>query len=249
MNVFPGKDGDPAGLETLESFAHADSFNQWLFDSVAPYCSGKILEIGCGIGNISKLLLDQNEFVVLSDFRQEYCDIVKQRFRNQDRLKGVFRIDLLSKDPFENNPTMPGPFDSVIALNVIEHIGDDSAAIRTCRKLLRADGHLVVLVPAFSGLYNPMDKELGHFRRYTKKTIKALLESAGMKVTNLKYFNSIGIAGWWLSGSLFRRKRISRVQLKIYNTLVPLFRLIGKILSPFAGLSVIAVATGTPTNE
>jgi SAM-dependent methyltransferase len=233
---------DPAGLETLQAFAKAERFNKWLYDAVAGYYKGEILEIGSGIGNISKLLLERGEPVTLSDVRINYCEILKRRFKDNTRLKGVFQVDLSLTDFSDKYQPLLASFDTIIALNVIEHIKNDKLAIQNCKSLLKKDGRLVILVPAFQSLYNSLDKELGHFKRYTRKSLSELLIKEEMEMVTKRYFNSPGIPGWWISGSVFKSKIISDTQLNIYDKLVPLFRIIDKTTLHLAGLSVIAVA-------
>ncbi|MHA4808122.1 class I SAM-dependent methyltransferase [Flavitalea flava] len=233
---------DPVGLGTLELFSHADAFNRWMFQLVAPYCRGKVLEIGSGIGNISGLLLEQEAQITLSDLRPGYCTHLKQQFHNKANLEGVYQMDLLSADPEKDYPSLIGKFDAVIALNVIEHIGDDGLAVRNCRKFLKPGGRFVILVPAFQALYNGLDKELGHFRRYNRKGLTGLLREEGMKVTDVRYFNGAGILGWWIAGSLLGKKAITSGQLSLYSVFLPVFRLLDKLTTHLTGLSVIAVA-------
>jgi SAM-dependent methyltransferase len=237
---FPS--ADHAGLETLELFTHAERFNRWMYDAIAPYCQGEILEIGSGIGNISLLLLEKDRPVTLSDLRTEYCEILRGRFTANDNLRGIYQIDLSAADPAAGYPELYGRYDTVIALNVIEHIEDDGRAVRNCRRLLKPGGRLVLLAPAFQAMHNQLDRELGHCRRYTKKTLKDLLIREALEPSHAGYFNSAGIFGWWFAGSLQKRRMISHGQLTFYNRLIPLFRFIDKLLTPVAGLSVIAVA-------
>lgn len=234
---------DSIGLETLEMFARADKFNEWMYEAIAPFCQGTILEIGSGIGNISKYLLENNEgLTALSDLRENYCTILRQRFANRKNLKGIFQIDLSTEDFAGKYTQLLNQFDTVIALNVIEHINNDQLAIKNCNQLLKKNGRLIILVPAYKSLYNSLDKELGHFRRYTSRKLRDLLINQGMKMVAAKYFNGAGIFGWWVSGSIFKNKIISDKQLAIYNNLVPAFRLADKLIFNIMGLSVIAVA-------
>jgi len=233
---------DLPGLQTLELFATATRFNQWLFEDIAKFCSGEILEIGSGTGNISKLLLEQFDAVTISDPHTRYCNILEKRFQNNSHLKGIFKVDLSVVDFEKNYPQLLNKFDAVVASNVIEHIKDDALAIKNCKKMLRQNGRLIILVPAFQFFYNSFDKELGHFKRYNKKNLGALLQAQSMEVQHTQYFNFVGIAGWWLMGSVLKKKIIPRYQLNFYNKLVPIFRLIDKLINRAAGLSVIAVA-------
>jgi len=235
---------DHSGLETLELFANAPHFNKWLFENISPYCQGNILEIGSGIGNISKLLLQQNLPVTLSDLRKDYCEQLRLLFGQNRNLQNILQIDLSLPD-FENvYAKLLHQFDTVIALNVVEHIEDDKLVINNCRKLLKPNGRVIILVPAFMKLYNSFDKELGHFRRYNKKNLGRLIQTQQLKIVMMEYFNCAGILGWWFTGSVLKKKIIPGNQLAIYEKMVPLFRLIDKLLMKRIGLSVIVVASG-----
>ncbi len=138
-----------------------------------------------------------------------------------------------------------GKYDSVFALNVVEHIEEDILAIRNCHKLLKEHGKLVILVPAYAKLYNRFDKELEHFRRYTRKGLNQILTSGKFQVQHSQYFNFMGIAGWYISGKLQKNKTIPKSQMSLYNKLVPLFKLVDKCLFNKAGLSTISVGIKT----
>jgi SAM-dependent methyltransferase len=232
---------DPSGFETLEAFSQAGKFNRWLYQKIIGYVQGKTLEIGSGIGNISAFLLKDMDDVSLSDLRPEYCRLLQNKFRNATHLKGVYELDLSLEDFNYIHPELMEKFDTVIALNVIEHISDDLLAIRNAKALLRKSGKLVILVPAGQWLYNSIDHELGHNKRYSKSGLNELMESAGLVVTDCRYFNAAAILGWWVSGSILREKSISSVKLKIYNRMIPFFKIMDWFISPFTGISVISV--------
>ena len=233
---------DPTGLQTLEQFAEAKKFNQWLFETLLPYCKGKILEAGSGIGNISELLLQHKFHLTVSDLREEYCTYLSSKFNNHPLLDGVVQLDL-SVDSLETEkPELIGQFDTVITSNVIEHIEDDVNAIRNCKKMLAKHGNLIILVPAFQSFYNGFDKELGHYRRYSAKKLSGLMQAEGMQVIHTQYFNTAGLLGWFFSGAVMKKKVIPNNQLQLFEKLVPVVRLIDKLTLHKAGLSVIAVA-------
>lgn len=247
MTVIGDKSADWTGGETLEAFAAAKRFNRWMFDAIKIHCSGKILEIGSGIGNLSVYLLEKAESLTVSDMNKNYCSVLEQRLGHNKHVQGIYQVDLSVIDFEQRYAPLLGKFDTVVALNVIEHIKDDGAAVRNCKKLLNENGRIVILVPAFQWLYNSLDSELKHFRRYTKKTLSMLLTGEGYTINTSRYFNIPGIPGWWISGTLLRRKIISRSQLSVYNSLVPLFRLLDKITSRIAGLSLIMIAEKNKT--
>ena len=130
-------------------------------------------------------------------------------------------------------------FDGLFALNVVEHIKDDTLAIANCKKLLRPGGRMLILVPAYQTLYNTFDEALEHYRRYNKKSLKKLFSDNQLQITHSQYFNFAGILGWFLSGNILRKKVIPTGQMKLYNSLVPLFKIADKMLFNQVGLSVI----------
>ncbi len=236
---------DLTGKDTLHSFSRTYRFNQWMFDQIFPWASGKILEAGSGIGNISRLFIEKNFSITLTDIMTDYMIRLKRSFAGDPQVDGVFQLDLSTPDIAAKFPDLTGSFDTVVALNVIEHIGDDSLAITNCRKLLRMNGRMIILVPAFQFLYNSFDKDLQHFRRYTKKSVTRLLEDNGFRVVHKTYFNFAGMIGWYISGTLMRNKKIPRSHLRIFEKFVPIFRIIDRLIFRSAGVSVIAVAEKT----
>jgi SAM-dependent methyltransferase len=232
---------DPAGYETLELFADTNRFNRWMFDTLKPFCTDHILEIGSGIGNISAFLIRNFKEVSLSDMRQEYCSVLEKKFRQSENLKGIYLIDLADRFVDQNHPELMCKFNTILASNVVEHIEDDGQAVSNCYKLLAPGGHLVILVPAYRGLYNSFDRSLGHYRRYTRKSLTKLMEREGFEILETKYFNAMGMLGWWFSGTVLKKEILPKNQLNLYNKLIPLMRLADIATLHRTGLSVIAV--------
>lgn len=240
--VFEFKNDDVEGLATLESIANADKLNEWMFSEVAPYASGRVLEIGSGIGNISKFCIVNDWDITLSDIRDHYCDMLKEKFSSHKNLRDVLNLDLVHPD-FENiYSDKIGSYDFVFALNVVEHIEEHELALKNAKKLLTDSGKVFILVPAFQQLYNQFDKELYHYRRYTKKSLELVIQNAGFKNEKSFYFNAAGIPGWVLYGGILKHKIIPSGQMKVFNNLVPIFRILDKILLKRVGLSTIIVA-------
>jgi 2-polyprenyl-3-methyl-5-hydroxy-6-metoxy-1,4-benzoquinol methylase len=234
---------DPSGFETLEAFSRAEAFNRWLFQKISVWVQGQTLEIGSGIGNISAFLLKDHTNISLSDLRPEYNQILKKKFDHNPHLHGVYELDLSIRDFKLVHPELLEKFDTVIALNVVEHIKEDSIAIQNAKSLLKKNGKLIVLVPSGQRLYNSIDLELGHYKRYSKSSLNALMESAGLAVTDSRYFNAAAIMGWWFAGSILKEKVVTAAKLNVYNHLVPLFKIVDWFVAPFTGISVISVAS------
>ncbi len=240
--IHTGKNLDPIGEKTLQAIAGAENFNKWMYNTVRPYLKGHVLEIGSGIGNISSYIIyDFN--TMLSDLRQHYCDQLGQKFAHNPHLIGINTIDLTHPNFDTEYKALLGSFDSIIALNVVEHIEDDSLAMQNCFKLLRNKGNVVILVPSYQWLYNQFDKGLEHFRRYTTTRLKKLISAAGFHIAHAQYFNLAGILGWYVSGNLLKKESIPEGQMGLYNSLVPAFKVLDKIALNKIGLSTIVVGT------
>ncbi len=231
-----------SGTDTLEVISEAGNFNQWMYDTIKPYCSGNILEVGSGIGNISQYFLNDNFEISLSDLSNDYFKILETKFNGFSNLKGLFTLDFAEKELELKYPHLIGQFDTVFALNVLEHVPDHEQSIRNCHKLLKPGGNLVILVPAFQSLYNQFDVALEHQRRYTPKTIKKVMSIPGFSIIHTQFFNVPGILGWYVSGKLMGKDAIPGDQMKLYDQLVPLWKVADWFLRPFFGLSVISVA-------
>ena len=228
------------GTDTLKVISSAGKFNHWMYQTIAKHCSGKnILEIGSGIGNISGFFIANNIPISLSDFDKNYFPGLIDKFGENSNLKGIYHLDLADEDIEANHPELIGKFDTVFALNVVEHISDHELTIRNAYKLLNDNGRIIILVPAFQTIYNQFDLQLGHYRRYNKKLLKELIGSNGFKILHAQYFNFIGILGWFISGKVLGKKMIPEGQMKMYDTLVPVWKVVDFFTNRFAGLSVI----------
>ncbi len=236
---FDGR--DPIGEKTLAAIASADKFNQWMYDTIKPYVKGHLLEIGSGIGNISQHFLLNNTNTTLTDLRQSYCDVLEQKFKNYPNLKGIIKVNLTHPKFETEYAHLLGQFDSIVAMNVVEHIENDSLALANCYKLLSKGGHVIILVPAYQFLYNKFDTGLEHFRRYTKTRLTHLIKSNNFEIVHNQYFNFVGIAGWFVTGSILRKESIPEGQMGLYNKLVPAIKIVDKIVFNTMGLSTVCV--------
>jgi SAM-dependent methyltransferase len=241
MKEFEFREEDKEGLSTLENIARADKFNKWMFNTIYPFCKGRILEIGSGIGNISQFFINANASITLSDIRENYCSQLKERFSYAPTLEDVLMINLTDPDFEIKYKQFEKTFDTVFALNVVEHIEDDVLALKNCYFLLKNGGTLLVLVPAYQRLYCSFDQELGHYRRYTIKTLSKVFEENHFHIQHSGYFNVMGILGWILSGKILKKKTIPEGQMGIYNKLVPVFKIIDRVFLKAIGLSVVLV--------
>jgi SAM-dependent methyltransferase len=234
---------DPIGSSTLQAIAKADRFNRWMYSEFKSELKGEILEAGSGIGNISSLVIGDGMSVTLSDNNVEYCHWLRKKFQEVSNLKDILQLDLAHPDFQSEYFTVKEKFDSIFLLNVLEHLEDDHAAIANCGYMMKPGGNLVVLVPAYRWLYCSLDKELGHYRRYTQKTLRTVLEHEKFTTKKIHHFNCLGICGWFLSGKIFQSKKLGGGEMGFFNRIVPIARLVDKITFKKIGLSVIITAT------
>ncbi len=241
MTELKFDENDQVGEETLDAISEADKFNDWMYSTIKPFAKGKILEIGSGIGNISNSFIKDNKSIMLSDIREGYCDRLENRFKGKESFLGTQIMNLTDPEFDTQFKNQLESYDTVFALNVVEHIYDDSLAIKNARKLLKKGGHLIILVPSYNQLMNGFDKELGHYRRYNKKTLAALFNQNDLEIIHQQYFNFMGIFGWYVSGNILKNDTIPQGQMNLYNTLVPVFKLIDTLILKKVGLSTILV--------
>jgi SAM-dependent methyltransferase len=229
---------DRAGAETLEIMQAAPRYNRWQYSRVAPFLGRRICEVGSGIGNMSTLLLGgAPELLVLTDTDSYYREALRHHF---DRHHQVVVEELTLPDAAAASRFRHYQLDTVVALNVIEHIAEDLEALRCIRNMLRPQGRAVILVPALQGLFGSLDRELGHQRRYTRKGLNELMRNAGFRLERAFYFNLVGVFGWWVNARLRKVPRLPLGQLRYFDSLVPALQLEDRIPLPF-GQSVIAI--------
>jgi len=230
----PPEAADQVGAATLERMAAAPRYNRWMFDRLRPWVGRRVLEIGAGIGNMSAFLVDR-ERVVLSDTEGFYLGRLRERFADRPHVS-VVELRLPAVSP----GLVAERLDTVVCLNVLEHIEDDRGSLEAMRDLLQPGGRLVLLVPSLRALYGSLDRALGHFRRYVPAELSEKLRAAGFRLRHIEYFNLAGVPGWWVAGRVLRRRLIPTGALRWYEALVPVFRL-ERLLPWRIGQSLIAV--------
>jgi glycosyltransferase involved in cell wall biosynthesis len=220
----------------LDALSDAPRFNRWLADTIRPYAGKHVLEIGSGIGHLTQYLVSRKRKYVATDLDRKYLKRLSIRLSGRPNLE----IALLDASRAEDYIPFRGRMDTVVCLNVLEHIEDDLAALRNIYSALPEGGRAVILVPEGQRLFNSLDKELGHWRRYSEEQLRLRMADAGFTVEGMLRFNRISRPGWWLNGKVLRRRTIGRLQLKTFDRMVWLFRRIDAHL-PWSPTSIIAI--------
>jgi len=226
-----------AGKVALDALEQAPKFNRWMYDTIKPYLGSNLAELGSGRGNLSKLLRPHGRLLV-TDNRPEYLSELRSRWPEDERLE-VAHLDLCERSQYERLRAFKP--DTVVCLNVLEHIEDDRAVLRSLYEVLGEQARVVFLVPFNPRLTSEFDRQIGHFRRYQTGELEEKLRAAGFVVEKQVFFNKVGVFAWWIGNTLSKQRSITSWQLKVYNALTPIFRIIDKFL-PTAGLSTIVVA-------
>jgi glycosyltransferase involved in cell wall biosynthesis len=229
---------DIYGSHILARLHRAPRFTRWMADTVKPYMGKQVLEIGAGIGNMTVHLTPRLAYWA-TDVNPLYLEHLRKLTLTRPYLR-VSRVDITDPHSFPTDS-----FDTVVCLNVIEHIKDDVTALRHMRNLLAAGGHAIILVPQGPHLYGSLDRVLGHHRRYTKEQFIAVAHAAGFQVQEVLEFNRTGVLGWWLNSRVLQRMTFGLAQIKLLNLLVPIFRKLEPWLK-LPSLSLIGILEKVP---
>lgn len=224
----------PTGGRTLEIHAGTPRVNDWYYSKFAARIGGRVLELGSGIGNISRLLAKDARELVVTDVEDEYLARLRRELPPEVRVE---RYDLDGPPP----AAIGAGFDVVISLNVLEHVADDRRVIRDLVGLLAPGGWLLTYVPACALAFGAIDEALGHHRRYDRALFGARMREAGLSIERLEYMNLLGLAGWIVNGRLLRRTTLDPRQVGTFERIVPLVRLEDRVRVPI-GLGLICHA-------
>jgi glycosyltransferase involved in cell wall biosynthesis len=227
---------DKYGSEILARMANVPNFNRWMADVVRPYLGASVLEIGAGIGNMTRRLAPRDRYTA-TDINPHYLDYLRGSLDGRPYLD-VRKVDLTERADFA---ALPHAYDTVVCLNVLEHVGDEALALANLHSALAPGGCAIVLVPQGPALMGSLDDVLGHERRYTRAALRSALEAQGFSVEALFDFNRVTTPAWWWNGKVLRRKHFSRLQLKLLNVNTWWIRRLDPYL-PWKGTSLIAIA-------
>lgn len=210
----------PSPAYELDALKNLTNYYTWIFEESVPFLGSRIAEIGGGIGTFTSVLVHSHvlrhstrSLEVMEPDPALYPVLV-------DRLQNRFH-DLVQADRLRmTNGTFtvpPRPFDSIVMINVLEHIQDDEALLRTIHRSLAPGGTVIVFVPALQQLFSPLDKAAGHFRRYEKSQLRHILESSGFHVATAIYMDMAGVIPWYLIHVLGGSRTINARMARFYD--------------------------------
>lgn len=225
----------------LEAMGFAENYHRWIIGDVQNYLGKRVLEVGSGSGSFSKLLLETDlEFLLAIEPSGAMFEQLKAEI-GRDPSDG--RVQFLNGSLHQvSDGLAAGTFDSVLYINVLEHIEDDLAELARARPLLRQGGALIIYVPALPGLFGPFDKRVGHHRRYTDERLSDLVAEAGFRIISSTYRDLAGVVPWWFQARVLKSEALSPGSVRLYDKLIPLVRLIDRITGPPVGKNLLLVA-------
>ncbi len=229
---------DEVGHHMLTAIDRTRRFVDWLGGVVRPHVGDRVLEVGAGIGTLTNQLIPRHHYV-LCETDPSFLGFLRSYAIGKPYIE-VRTLDAGASDEDAAWAELAGDFDTAIALHVLERTPNPDLALARLHAALRPGGRLIAVVPQNPWLQGPLDEALEHRERYTREGLKDSLEDAGFELLELEDFNRASVPFWWANSRLGRRT-ISRIQLKAFDTLLPLLRRVDERL-PWSGQSLVAVA-------
>ncbi len=221
--------------DELVLFQHAKHWKKYFSRQIKPFIKGNVLEVGAGIGATTLLLNDGSatKWLMLEP-DENMCAVLRRKIINKE---------LPQNCELQNgtiNEVVPA-FDTIIYIDVLEHIQSDAEEMRKAAALLNRDGYIIVLSPAFQSLYNPFDKAIGHYRRYTRSIFRKITPE-GLQFISSRYYDTVGYFAALINKLLLRKKYPTQKQVLFWdNWMIPVSKLTDKLFFHSFGKSVIGV--------
>lgn len=226
-------EADEELAQALDALTEATNYADWIIDLAQAHLGSSMLELGAGHGTVTDRLLKHGK-VAAADLSPRCVEVLREKYEEHPDVE-VLHGDVATV-------TEGRSFDTVVLVNVLEHIEDDGDALRTILRGLRPGGTVVLFVPAFQALYSEFDRLVGHYRRYRKGELAALVKGAGFEVVEARYVNCVGALAWWVVARQLGKFPKSRTAMRAYDrTVVPMIRALESRWTPPFGQSVLCI--------
>ena len=227
----------------LEAMSFAVNYHRWILSIFEPYLGTRVVEVGAGTGSFSELLLERR--VESLSLVEPSTAMYQQLCRRIDELNPSVTVKTYN-DVFENVAAQIrscGRPDSIIYVNVLEHIADDVNELNVINNTLDACGRVFVFVPALRWLNGSMDRQLGHFRRYTRTELEKKCVASGFRVIASTYFDVLGVLPWWVKYRLLKSNEMEPGAVRFYDQkVVPIAKTLESSITPPIGKNVLLIA-------
>lgn len=224
--------------EDLRQMLLAPRYAAWLSRLIEPFLGNRVLEVGCGIGAVTEQILARVEQVVGLEPNESCRRELEARLGADPR----FRCLPVALDACDPDTLVAYHADTIVLVNVLEHIEDDRAVMRRLAAVSWPGARVVLIVPAGPFAYGSIDRALGHFRRYSRSSLAALFAETDLVIERLRYSNFVGLLGWAYNSHIRRRVRQSNGQIRLFDRLVPVLAAAERIVPPPLGMSLVGVA-------
>jgi len=215
------------------------NYNRWIYENIRDFIGDNVLEVGGGIGNITDFIIFKKKLTVI-DINRDYIHYLEAKYSFRDKSGlNLYEADIQDIEP---SPLAGRKFDTILCLNILEHLENDRKAVENMTGLLEPNGQLIILVPALKTLYGSMDVSFDHLRRYNKKELKSLVQGRDLEIVACYYMNFLGLLGWFFNGRILKKKELPEYQTKLFDKLVPFLGLAEKMITPPIGQSLIMIA-------
>ena len=222
----------------LEIVEEARRYSDHVFSLFQPFIGRRVLEVGAGIGTMSRKLVRAADLVIGVEPNANCFARLESAMRSEPK----FRMEPRHLEECDPGGLQQQQLDTVYCVNVLEHIEDDVAALKMFKDVIVPGGHVLIYVPAFQSAYGPLDAELGHHRRYSKRTLAAAFEKAGVELLRLRYANPVGLIGWMFNSHVVKARHHSLKQVRLFERIVaPWAFPLERLIPPPFGSSLMAV--------
>jgi SAM-dependent methyltransferase len=220
----------------LDLLTDTYNYNHWIYSMLRPFLGSHICEVGAGIGNLTRFFLSAKQLACIEP-ESEFCAALNELASRHLNMR-VFQKQL--EDPTLRMSDILSA-DSVVCVNVLEHIQDHGEALRMMAAMAKPDGSILLYVPACPWAFGALDRALGHYRRYSKKGLEELAQNCGLHVLMSRYVNFIGVFGWWWYSRVLAKTEISNENARFVDRYVPYISAVERIFPPMVGQSLFAV--------
>jgi len=227
--TYPGQE--------LAFFEKAINWKSYFASHIQPFIGKKVLEVGSGIGATTSLLNNGSAHQwTLLEPDETMSTILKEKISSQAQFSNC---TIYTKTIFELDTDQK--FDTIIYIDVLEHIADDTKEMSQAKALLEPNGHIIILSPAYNLLFSPFDKAIGHFRRYTNATLKKAMPDELLQV-KMNYLDSIGFFASLANKLMLKQSYPSEKQIRLWDKwMIPVSKWTDKIFLHSFGKSILGV--------
>ncbi len=223
----------------LLAMSYAENYHHWILEQFRPFLGKRLVEVGAGTGNFSELLISLSPDYLALVEPSMLVEKLRTRFAKSEFSQVRFFDSLFceaSRDIRRFDP------DSIIYVNVLEHVEDDRKELEAVSDTLQTGGRIFIFVLAHQWLYGEFDRTVGHFRRYSRTELEGICTAAGFRIALSKYFDFAGIVPWWIKYRLIKSSNLTPKSVRLYDKyVVPITRFLDRVSTAPTGKNILLI--------